>query len=40
MLGEDNPLFQNWDQDETAFAERYDLQDQSIVIDELLLGDC
>jgi hypothetical protein len=26
MLGEDDPQFANWDQDETAVAERYDLQ--------------
>jgi len=35
MLAEDNPLFQNWDQDETALVDRYDLQDPAIVIDEL-----
>ena len=27
MLSEDDPTFANWDQDETALAERYDLQD-------------
>lgn len=27
MLDEDAPQFANWDQDETAVAERYDLQD-------------
>jgi hypothetical protein len=26
MLTEDDPVFANWDQDETALAERYDLQ--------------
>ena len=26
MLSEDDPTFANWDQDETALAERYDLQ--------------
>jgi hypothetical protein len=26
MLGRDEPTFANWDQDETALAERYDLQ--------------
>lgn len=35
MLKEDNPCFQNWDQDETAVAERYDLQDPAAVCDEL-----
>lgn len=36
MLSEDNPSFQNWDQDETAVAERYDLQDPSTVCAGLL----
>ena len=36
MLKEDGPVFQNWDQDETAFEERYDLQDPTIVNGELL----
>jgi len=36
MLAENNPLFQNWDQDETAIAERYDLQDPATVTSELL----
>jgi hypothetical protein len=27
MLQEDNPQFDNWDQDETAVTDRYDLQD-------------
>jgi hypothetical protein len=35
MLEEDGPVFQNWDQDETAYEERYDLQDPTIVNGEL-----
>jgi hypothetical protein len=35
MLGQDDPLFANWDQDETAVAERYDLQDPAVVAAEL-----
>jgi hypothetical protein len=35
MLGEDDPTFQNWDQDETARNERYDLQDPTTVSAEL-----
>jgi len=35
MLAEDDPLFANWDQDETAVAERYDLQDPAVVAVEL-----
>jgi hypothetical protein len=35
MLVEDDPLFSNWDQDATAVAERYDLQDPDVVADEL-----
>ncbi|GAA3801675.1 DinB family protein [Cellulomonas soli] len=35
MLDEDDPLFDNWDQDATALAERYDLQDPAAVADEL-----
>jgi len=35
MLNEDNPLFENWDQDETAVSERYDAQDPALVADEL-----
>jgi hypothetical protein len=31
MLSEDNPLFENWDQDETAVTDRYDLQDPATV---------
>jgi hypothetical protein len=36
MLQEDNPQFDNWDQDETAVAERYDLQDPVEVADQIL----
>lgn len=36
MLNDDNPTFQNWDQDETALTERYDLQDPALVCAELL----
>ncbi len=35
MLAQDDPLFANWDQDATAVAERYDLQDPAVVSDEL-----
>lgn len=35
MLEQDDPLFENWDQDATALAERYDLQDPAAVADEL-----
>lgn len=35
MLAEDDPLFPNWDQDETAVAERYGEQDPAIVAREL-----
>lgn len=35
MLTEDEPLFPNWDQDATAAADRYDLQDPGRVADEL-----
>ena len=35
MLTEDNPLFPNWDQNETAIADRYDTQDPSTVAGEL-----
>ena len=35
MLGEWDPLFPNWDQDETAIAERYEEQDAMIVVDDL-----
>lgn len=35
MLEEDDPPFENWDQDATAVAERYDLQDPAVVAAEL-----
>lgn len=35
MLTEDEPTFANWDQDETAIAERYDLQDPGRVAPQL-----
>lgn len=35
MLAEDNPTFPNWDQDATAVAERYHLQDPAHVSGEL-----
>lgn len=38
MLDEDDPLYPNWDQDETAVASRYDEQDPATVADEL--GQC
>jgi len=31
MLAEDDPTFANWDQDDTAVAERYDLQEPAAV---------
>jgi hypothetical protein len=36
MLHEDNPRFDNWDQDETAITEHYEVQDPLAVADELL----
>lgn len=36
MLTEDDPVFANWDQDETAVAERYDLQAAAHVLPELV----
>ncbi len=36
MLTEDDPLYPNWDQDETALADRYDAQDPAVVTAELL----
>ena len=36
MLQEDDPRFENWDQDETAVADRYDVQDPLVVAGELL----
>lgn len=35
MLSEDNPIFANWNPNETAEAERYDLQDPNTVAVEL-----
>lgn len=35
MLTENDPLFANWDQDETAIAERYGEQDPAVVAAEL-----
>jgi DinB family protein len=35
MLTEDDPLFPNWDQDETAVAERYGEQDPAQVAEQL-----
>jgi hypothetical protein len=35
MLTEDDPLFDNWDQDQTALAERYREQDPEVVAEEL-----
>jgi hypothetical protein len=35
MLTQDNPLYPNWDQDETALAERYSEQDPARVAAEL-----
>ena len=35
MLTEDDPLFANWDQDETAVSERYGEQDPAVVAAEL-----
>lgn len=35
MLNEDGPHYANWDQDETAVAERYDLTDPAVLTDEL-----
>jgi hypothetical protein len=36
MLVEDDPVFANWDQDATAVADRYDLQDPDVVRADLL----
>lgn len=35
MLAENDPLFENWDQDETAISERYGEQDPATVSKEL-----
>jgi len=36
MLDSDDPLFSNWDQDQTALEERYWLQDPAVVSGQLL----
>jgi hypothetical protein len=36
MLDEDDPVFANWDQDATAVADRYDLQDPAAVAAEVV----
>jgi hypothetical protein len=36
MLNEDDPEFPNWDQDETAREEHYELQEPQVVSGELL----
>lgn len=36
MLAEDDPTFADWDQDETALTDRYDLQEPTQVAAELL----
>jgi hypothetical protein len=36
MLTEDNPTYPNWDQDETAVAQRYNEQEPTVVRAELL----
>lgn len=36
MLAEDNPMFANWNPNETAEAERYDLQDPETVAGEFV----
>ena len=36
MLSEDDPLFANWDQDETAIASDYGAQDPAVVRGEIL----
>jgi hypothetical protein len=35
MLDTDNPVFENWDQDQTAIEERYAEQDPEVVAEEL-----
>jgi hypothetical protein len=35
MLTDDDPVFENWDQDETAVSDRCDLQDPATVAREL-----
>ncbi|MFN2538336.1 MAG: DinB family protein [Mycobacteriales bacterium] len=36
ILGEDDPLFPNWDQDETAIQDRYGEQDPTVVSRDLV----
>ncbi len=36
MMTTDDPLFPNWDQDASAVDERYDSQDPSVVVDDLV----
>ncbi|WP_309617913.1 DinB family protein [Salinibacterium sp.] len=36
MRSQDDPLYPNWDQDETAVAERYNEQDPAVVASELV----
>jgi len=36
MLDQDNPMFANWNPNETAEAERYDLQDPHVVAVEII----
>ncbi|MEO8094264.1 MAG: DinB family protein [Pseudolysinimonas sp.] len=36
MLAEEDPLYPNWDQDETAVAEKYNEQDPAVVTTELV----
>ena len=38
MLTEDDPLYPNWDQDETAVADNYASQDPAVVADELVVA--
>jgi hypothetical protein len=38
MLTEDDPLYPNWDQDETAVADNYASQDPAVVADELVFA--
>ena len=38
ILGEDDPVFPNWDQDETAVQDRYGEQDPAVVSRDLLLA--
>ena len=38
MLTKDDPMFPNWDQDETAISDHYDLQDPLVVRRELAIA--